>query len=314
MRERAEKALKIICWLLVAVLLFQLVRAIVRNHPFAHVTIPAVPTLSSGTNATPAAAPNGPAPSGGGTNHPPLGTNQAPASLVTNLHPTNLVLNLTATNLGANHPVIPATNSLGQTNSLAPTNSLPATVITNSMASTNTVAQTNSPLPANSLASTNSLPSPGAALTNSDTPGTNGAAASSSRKKSSRSGSSRGSLPGSFLPGMGMGQPLPELPPVVRARIDKIVDSELLGPVIRPQPMALLGIAGNVAFLRSASGETGLVKEGDSLGDLKLIRIGINRVLVEQNGQKQELTIFSGMGGESLLTTPDNNSNETTNH
>jgi len=113
---------------------------------------------------------------------------------------------------------------------------------------------------------------------------------------------------------MGMGQPLPELPPVVRARIDKIVDSELLGPVIRPQPMALLGIAGNVAFLRSASGETGLVKEGDSLGDLKLIRIGINRVLVEQNGQKQELTIFSGMGGESLLTTPDNNSNETTNH
>jgi hypothetical protein len=37
-------------------------------------------------------------------------------------------------------------------------------------------------------------------------------------------------------------------------------------------------------------------------------------VLVEQDGQTQELTIFSGMGGESLLTTPDNQSNETTNH
>jgi hypothetical protein len=54
-----------------------------------------------------------------------------------------------------------------------------------------------------------------------------------------------------------------------------------------------------------------MVKVGDTLGDLKLTRIGINRVLVEQNGKPQELTIFSGMGGESLLNTPDKNSNET---
>ena len=73
--------------------------------------------------------------------------------------------------------------------------------------------------------------------------------------------------------------------------------------------MALLGIAGEFAFLRSASGQTGLVKEGDSLGDLKLLRIGINRVLVEQNGQKQELMIFSGYGGESLLPTNTPNEN-----
>jgi len=69
-------------------------------------------------------------------------------------------------------------------------------------------------------------------------------------------------------------------------------------------PMALLGIAGDVAFLRAANGQTGLVKEGDSLGPLKLIRIGINRVLVEEDGQQKELTIFSGYGGESLLPKP----------
>jgi hypothetical protein len=65
--------------------------------------------------------------------------------------------------------------------------------------------------------------------------------------------------------------------------------------------MALLGIAGNVAFLRAANGQTGVVKEGDNLGGLKLLQIGTNRVLVEEDGQKQELTIFSGYGGESLL-------------
>ncbi len=54
-----------------------------------------------------------------------------------------------------------------------------------------------------------------------------------------------------------------------------------------------------------------MVKEGDSLGELKLLKIGINRVLVEQNGQKSELMIFSGYGGDSLLPkqkdTPDEN-------
>jgi hypothetical protein len=93
----------------------------------------------------------------------------------------------------------------------------------------------------------------------------------------------------------------PELPLAIRARVDRITDSEILGPVMRPLPMALLGIAGNVAFLRAANGQTGVVKEGDNLGGLKLLQIGTNRVLVEEDGQKQELTIFSGYGGESLL-------------
>jgi hypothetical protein len=81
---------------------------------------------------------------------------------------------------------------------------------------------------------------------------------------------------------------------------------------MRPLPMGLIGIAGDVAFLRTASGQTGMIKEGDSLGDLKLLRIGINRVLVEQAGQKVELTIFEGYGGKTLLPEKGKNSNENT--
>ena len=101
-----------------------------------------------------------------------------------------------------------------------------------------------------------------------------------------------------------------ELPPAVKSRISKITDSEILGPVMHPLPMGLLGIAGNVAFLRSANGQTGLVKEGDSLDDIKLLRIGMNRVLIELNGEKQELMIFDGYGGDSLMQ--NNSTNENT--
>jgi hypothetical protein len=104
-----------------------------------------------------------------------------------------------------------------------------------------------------------------------------------------------------------------DLPPAIQARISRISDSEILGPAMRPLPMALLGIAGDVAFLRTAGGQTGLVKEGDSLGDIKLLRIGINRVLIEQDGQKKELTIFSGYGGEGLLTPKKETPHETNN-
>jgi hypothetical protein len=97
-----------------------------------------------------------------------------------------------------------------------------------------------------------------------------------------------------------------ELPPQVKARIDKIIDTELLGPVPRPVPMALLGIAGNSAMLRSTNGQQGLIKIGEEIGGLKLVKIGVNRVLVEQNGQQSELMIFSGFGGESLLSKEQN--------
>jgi len=96
-------------------------------------------------------------------------------------------------------------------------------------------------------------------------------------------------------------KPATNLPPAISARIDRITQSEILGSIIRPLPMALLGIAGQDAFLRAPNGQTGLLKEGEELGGVKLLRIGTNRVLIEHEGQQKELSVFSGFGSETLL-------------
>jgi hypothetical protein len=93
----------------------------------------------------------------------------------------------------------------------------------------------------------------------------------------------------------------PDLPPAVQARVDRVRDSEIFGPVQRPLPMALIALGGHEALIRSASGPTTWMKEGDELGGIKLLRIGTNRVLVEHEGQQKELMIFAGFGGETLL-------------
>lgn len=116
-----------------------------------------------------------------------------------------------------------------------------------------------------------------------------------------------GSMPMPFPfppPMMMMGMKAPELPPATQARVDRIAQSEILAPFIRPLPMALLGIAGDSAFLRAPTGQSGVIKVGGEVGGIKLVRIGTNRVLIEQDGQQKELTVFSGYGGESLLPTP----------
>ena len=41
-----------------------------------------------------------------------------------------------------------------------------------------------------------------------------------------------------------------KLPPEIQARVDKIVESEMFAPVNHPQPLALLGIAGETVFCR----------------------------------------------------------------
>ena len=92
-----------------------------------------------------------------------------------------------------------------------------------------------------------------------------------------------------------------EIPAAAQTRIDRITQSEILGPVVRPLPMALIGIAGKDVLLRTATGQTGLLREGEELGGVKLLRIGTNRVLIEHEQQQKELTVFSGVGGESLL-------------
>ena len=93
------------------------------------------------------------------------------------------------------------------------------------------------------------------------------------------------------------------IPSEVQARIDKIKTSQILGQVIsRPPAMpGLLGIAGADVFIRAPNGQTGLVREGEEFGGVKLLRVGTNRVLIEDEGQTNELIVFEGFGSESLL-------------
>jgi hypothetical protein len=175
-----------------------------------------------------------------------------------------------------------------------------------------------------------------AAVTKPGTNGTNGMAKSTNAPAPSETNADAGAKPGgSRKPGLHEGMPnlppgtTPEmmaqmmgggmpggpggggvkkvpLPPEAQARVDRIIDSEILGPVIRPMPMALMGIAEQEAFIQATNGQTGPVKLGGEMAGIKLLRIGVNRVLVEVDGEKKELTLFGGIGGESLLPNPTN--------
>jgi hypothetical protein len=267
--------------------LYEFAGIFLRINPLHGVVVPALPALAASTNNLPG-----------------------------NGRGTNLVVSMSAIIKGTNNPISAGTNvvtsaMIAGTNSMAPpvaiakeTNSIahdaPAKMETNVVS----LVQTNS-------ATATTIATNG---TNVLVTATNAGTNISHSSKPAMAGANfipPGMAGGNFNPFAPPGKRADDLPPVVQARISRIVDSEILGPVMHPLPMALLGIAGDVAFLRSDSGQTGLVKEGDSLGELKLVKIGVNRVLVEQNGQKSELMIFSGYGGESLLPkqtgTPDEN-------
>ena len=276
MLERSLPVLRVICVALAALLLFQVGRLVVGRNPLEHLNIPAVPTLPPDTNA----------PAGG------TGTNSLAAlgsgKTATNTAQPGVQIAGVATNA-------PSGRDSGKTGSNAPP-SLSVHKGTNPPSPIAvTKSSTNFTEPRSGTNETKSVARPDSARTNLPT-----------TQHAPRTTQHSGLPPEMAVMGMGpSGRPgattAPELALPIRARAYGITDSEILGPIMRPMPMALLGIAGNVAFLRAANGQTGLVKEGDSLGGLKLIRIGTNRVLVEDDGQKKELTIFSGYGGESLL-------------
>lgn len=91
------------------------------------------------------------------------------------------------------------------------------------------------------------------------------------------------------------------LPRAIQARVARVKSSEVFGAIPRPLPMALMGIAGDSVILRGPNGREGLVKEGGTHDGVKLLKIGINRILIEHEGQKKELTLHRGFGSESLL-------------
>src|SRR5262245_41656027 len=96
MRDRLEPALRIACVILAALLLYHLVRDLVRSRPLANVTIPALPSLSADTNAPASAAPTkgaNPTPdlARKGTNAPARGADKAATNSVASA-PTNSVV------------------------------------------------------------------------------------------------------------------------------------------------------------------------------------------------------------------------------
>lgn len=295
MRERSEQILKIICLVLGLLLIVQLVKVVKHANPLAGVAVPDLPSLPAETNADTKIANKNPVK----TNTNAIAaaatskTNTPSNAAITNNPTTNTAAIATTDSKGANQKVAAGTNS---TVASADTNTTSHATPTNALATTSNDTNAAHPnLQTGAIAF-------GSQST--DVSGTN----SASRKKPSRKG-------GSAVPGMmagPMGTKASSLPPDVQARVDRVTDSEILGPVMHPMPMALLGIAGNSAFLRSPSGQSGLVKEGEDLGEIKLLRIGTNRVLIEENGEKKELMIFAGFGGESLLPKTES-SNETTN-
>ena len=314
MRDRSEQILRIACLTLAALVVLQLAYASFQVNPLAGVKIPAVPVLETNANAGSAAkikmqSTNSSA-SAGDKVKTIISTNASTNLLVVKHDAgTNLILTNTAMQTGTNN------NALVDENASMPAqatnaNSIATPVNEAPMQSTNLPVAVETKIATS--ASTNLNLAARVAMTNRPMAGTNPIAAGAVRI-------SRNNLPpgvvmaggmsfggGPMMPGMpGMPGSAPKLPPEIQARVDKIVSSEIFAPVMHPMPMGLLGIAGGTAFLRAASGQTGLVKAGDSLGDLKLLKIGVNRVLVEQNGQKQELMIFDGYGGDSLLSDQD---------
>jgi hypothetical protein len=292
MLERSKLILKIACCALAAVLLYQLVQIGIRLNPLAHVTVPELPSLPPETANQPGPGPAIPAAlpvsagKGMSNSAPSIGTNAVPSALDagTNAAPPKALAQIDTNSASSPNPAEAETNA-------------PASLAAGTK-------PTNVPPTLASVVSGTNLP-PQASATNTV------AAQGSGSKPPAAVAAARGpvamGMPGGFNPNQRMMSPpqLASLPPAIQARVDRIVESEILGPFIRPQPAALMGIAGDFAFVRAPTGQTGLVKEGDDLGGLKLLRIGTNRVLIEEQGQKKELTIFSGIGGESLLPKQD---------
>jgi hypothetical protein len=292
--ERAEPILKIVCLILAVLVIYDLVEIVVRWNPFRGVTVPALPSLTASTNHPAGGAPDQSLAAKAvskGTNAPPRlpATNTAMWVAGANTNPASQKMSADIGTNSTAQTVLVKTNGNLETNLLAH--------LETKWSGTNWAAATNSINQAtNILASTNAG-------------GTNVVVGTNSAKQMLASAPMPDMAGMNFNPFGPTGKRGADIPLAIQTRINRIVDSEVLGPVMHPLPMALLGIAGEFAFLRSANGQTGLVKEGDSLADLKLLRIGINRVLVEQGGQNKELMIFSGYGGDSLLptNTPDEN-------
>lgn len=267
MLNRLPLLCKVLSGVLLALFVFQVVRLSGRRSPLADLSFTPIDlkeTVEGGATNAPA----------GATNAPVISSNATAKALAGAGVLTNAATNMAV--VGTNVPAV-ATNGTN----VAVTG--PVAVGTN--LANGAIAGTNAPAGVTTNA-------PGVV-----------AVAGGRPPRSGPPGMPMGAMPPGMMMGgpPGRGQANLNLSPEAKARMDKIVQSEILGPVIRPQPMALIGIAGKDVFFRAPNGQTGLFREGEEMGGVKLLKVGVNRVLVEQDGQPKELMIFAGVGGESLL-------------
>jgi hypothetical protein len=274
MRKYSDRLFKIACGLMAALLLFQLLGLVVRRDPLTRLTIPTLPSLATASDTLP------------GTK----ATNSIPRSAAVKKE-TNAAARMPARAEGTNPSGPARPPAVGKETNATPS-SQPRAKATMPSASARPPAgrkETNA-APGSQPRAEATMPSGAPSRMG---PTTAGGSRSPGGPPDGRSGN-----PG-FRPGPT--RQAPELSPALRARVERITQSEIFAPVMRPLPMALLGIGDQSVFLRAPNGQTGLVKEGEELGGIKLVRIGTNRVLIEQEGEQKELMIFSGYGGESLL-------------
>ncbi len=262
MLKRYERPLKIVCLGLAALLVWQMANAVFTADPLKNLKVPELPTLSSATNS---ADKNG----SKGAN----GTNVMVASKDST--------NKTATNIAKATGVTAGTNT---TNALA--------VSTTNLAATN-LAATN--LAATNLASTKAARKLPSGMTPEMLAGMPPEAMA---QMMGGGGNPMNGSGGAGRPGRPKKM---ELPKEMKARLSAIIDSEVLGQVMHPMPMMLQGIVEDEAFIQATNGQSGPVKIGAEMAGVKLLRIGVNRVLVDDHGEKKELMIFGGAGGESLM-------------
>jgi hypothetical protein len=343
MLERSETLFKLLCAGLAALLIYQVARALHRSNPLGNTNIPALPSLpggadikaeaktAKGTNASAATRGTNTTAAAKGTNAASArpasvgGTNAAAATNAPKITNTPLLAEAPVSEPGRSKATNSASVGAGASGSANHSES-PASAATNPLAARATASGPAAPSTgSNQVASaknTNTAPSRAGASASTPPRGANQvASATNPPAPPPAAGPDAGPgvppavLNAAMMDGMrggpfGPGGRPPELPPEVQARVDRIIQSEVLGPLPHPQPVVLLGIAGSDAFLQGPDGQTGLVKEGDELGGVKLLKIAINRVLIEQDGEKKELTLFSGLGSESLLSNQTNHSSQ----
>ena len=87
----------------------------------------------------------------------------------------------------------------------------------------------------------------------------------------------------------------------VKTSIEIMKRSGLFGSPPKPRPSTLIGIAGDMAIIQTGSGGTKAMSVDETFQNVKLLKLDTNRALIEENGKTRELTLYSGMGSESLI-------------